>query len=500
MPDRRTFLAGAAAAMAAGLARAQDRPKTNLLFLITDQHHADWLGCAGHPLVKTPNLDRLAAGGTRFTGAYAPVPYCSPTRLALMTGRYPSSLGLGRNVDAKADPLRLREPTQTYAGLLAQQGYRCHQNGKWHLGDPTELNCYPTPDAEAIKTLVRDRRRAAGQGAYDDGPRPGEKTLVGDVWLRDQVADAHDLWLKEDKRPAQDVGVIGRLRIKPEFTEEAAITDHCCELLRQHRNEPFAVTWSVSPPHAPWVAPSPYYDQYDPAAFTLPATWRQSPQPWSASAAARMGRLYGEAGLREYLRCYAAQITMMDAFVGRLLDTLDELKLAERTLVVFTSDHGNLLGQHGMMDKTLGTFYEDLVRVPLLMRLPGAIPASAQRGGQVSLVDMAPTLLDYLGAPALTTAHGRSLRGVLSGDDAGEETIFAERNEPHLPSAARMVRTRDWKLCLLGRGQGELYDLKRDPGEATNLFTDPAHAATVADLRGRLAKHAAAVGDPAHVA
>lgn len=500
MVSRRGLLAGAGAALAASALRAQPKQPLNLLFLMTDQHHAGWLGCAGHPLVKTPNMDRLARQGTRFGNAFAPVPYCSPTRLALMTGRYPSSLGLGRNLTENQDALRLREPTRTYAHQLADRGYHCHQLGKWHLGDPTELTCYPTPDAQAITNAGRDARRAAGDKAFDDGPRPGESELAGDVWLRQPVAEAHRRFLEQPTHPAQDVGAIGRSRLRPEYQPEQAITDRCLELMKAHRTEPFAITWSVSPPHALWTAPSPYYDQYDPAAFELPATWRQPPEAWRNSAAAIMGRTYGEAGLREYLRCYAAQITFMDALLGRLLDQLDALGLAERTLVVYTSDHGNLMGQHAMMDKTVGTFYDDLVRVPLIMRLPGAIPAGAVRDGAVSLVDLPPTLLGYLGAPPLPGCHGHDLRGVVDGREPGQDTIFAERNEPQSPNAARMVRTRDWKLCLLGRGRGELYDLARDPDETTNLFDDPARAPVVSDLTRRLRDHATAVGDPAAVA
>ena len=506
MLNRRDFVRGVAAGAAGSLwaqtVRAEDaaaKPKLNLLVLMTDQHHAQWLGCAGHPFVKTPNLDRLAKGGQRFAQAFVPVPYCSPTRLCIETGLYPSSLGLGRNIEGKGDtdPLRLREPQRVYQHALKEAGYTCHQLGKWHLGVPTELTCLKEDEEQALHTLMKERLSAAGASAFDDGPRDGETEKIGEIWLRKEVAEAHTRWREEKGTPKQDVGVIGRSSRKPEFHYESVLADHCISLLKRHQSEPFAITYSVSPPHAPWIAPSPYYDLYDPAKIPLPETWKTCPPAWAGSASARMGRIYGEPGLREYLRCYAAQITMMDACIGRILDALDELGLTGKTLVVFTSDHGNLLGQHGLMDKTLGTFYDDLMRVPLLLRLPGVIQAGAVSSAMVSSVDLPTTFIDYLGAAPLPKAHGRSLRGVITGSDQGYDALFGERNDPKSPAASRMIRTKAWKLCLLPKGAHELYDLAKDPDETRNVYGEPANAGTVKELKGRLRKHMADVGDQA---
>ena len=495
-------VAGALSGLPMPVAQAADagaRPPLNLLVIMTDQHHAAWLGCAGHPVVKTPNLDRLAKGGIRFTQAFAPVPYCSPTRLCIETGLYPSSLGLGRNIDDnKKDELRLSEPQRVYQHALAERGYACHQLGKWHLGTPSELACFKEDDERALRELMKERLQAAGAAAFDGGPRDGEAEKIGEVWLRKELSGAHMRWRSEKGTPKQDVGVIGRSARKPEYQYESVLADHCIDLLKRHQKEPFAITYSVSPPHAPWVAPSPYYDLYDPAQLPIPETWEACPPAWAGTASARMGRIYGEAGLREYLRCYAAQITMVDACVGRILDALDELGLAGRTLVVFTSDHGNMLGQHGLMDKTLGAFYDDLMRVPLLMRLPGAIPAGAVSEALVTSADLAPTFLDYLGAAPLPKAHGHSLRGVGTGGETGREAVFGERGEPKTPAAARMVRTKRWKLCLLPKGAHELFDLAADPGETRNVYADPANADVVKEMRERLSKHMAEVGDQAN--
>ena len=484
----------------ASLGKDSDAGKRlNVLVFMTDQHHAAWLGCAGHPVVKTPHLDALARQGVRFTQAFVPVPYCSPTRAALVTGLYPSSLGLGRNIDKTDDPLALREPRQIYKHQLTDLGYHCYQLGKWHLGQPSDLKCFP--DSSAIEKQIHVRfnqqRREKGADFYDAGPREGEAELIGDVWLRRDVAEAHRKWKQEPNTPKQDVGIIGRSRIKPEFTYESILADDCIELLRKHRNEPFAITYSVSPPHAPWIAPAPYYDQYDPRQMPLPATWTQRPPEWAKTPSARMSNIYGESGVREYLRCYAAQVTMMDACFGRILAALDELKLAERTLVIFTSDHGNLLGQHGLMDKSIGGFYDDLMRVPLLARLPGVISAGQMCDAFATTMDLAPTILDLLGAPPMAKGHGHSLCGRIAGQDAGPEAVFGERAEPNTPAAARMIRTRRWKFNLLPKGVRELFNLEKDPDETRNVVDDSANAPIIRQLEEQLRRHMESIGDPA---
>jgi arylsulfatase A-like enzyme len=188
---------------------------------------------------------------------------------------------------------------------------------------------------------------------------------------------------------------------------------------------------------------------------------------------------------------------MMDGCLGRILAALDELKLTDRTLVIFTSDHGNMLGQHGMMEKGSGAFYDDLMRVPLLVRLPGRIPAGRTCDAPATSVDVAPTILDYLGAGPRAHGHGRSLRPFLDGAPADDRPVFGERGDVEKPSVSRMIRTRQWKLCLLPKGENELFDLQKDPDEIHNRAAEPALAAVVARLTAQLVEHMRAVGDPA---
>lgn len=509
MISRRRFVGMAGAAGCAwpalGLSENLLKKKTNLLVLMTDQHHAHWLGCAGHPLVKTPNLDRLAKEGIRFTQAYCPVPYCSPTRLAIETGLSPASLGLGRNLKGDPygnikhndDPKRLKEPQQVYQHSLAEQGYACHQLGKWHLGAPLELSCFKNDDESAVRAEMKRRQKAAGAAAFDAEPREGETEKVGEVWMREKIAESYNEWCSVSKK-YKSVGVIGRSIRKPEFHYESVLADHCIGLLQQHRDEPFAITYSVSPPHALWTAPAPYYDMYDPEQMPIPETWDEPPPQWASWSAAQMGRVYGEAGLREYMRCYAAQITMMDDLIGRILDELDRLGLAENTLVVFTSDHGNMTGQHGMIGKSSGMFSEDNMQVPMLMRLPGTIPAGIETAEMISSLDLPPTFLDVLNAPPLPKAHGRSVRGIINGKEKGYDAVYAERGVVDKPSGtSRMVRTKDWKLCLIPyHKEHELYDLRNDPLERKNVYSDPANADIIRQLKKQLTEHMEEIRDP----
>lgn len=505
MPNlsRRQFLATASSAALAATLQAEPEPPVNVLFLMTDQQKFDVLGCMGNPLAKTPNLDRLASQGVLFTQAHSTVPYCTPTRAALVTGRYPSTLGISRNVQEKVkgepDPIRLREPLQTYLHILQERGYACHHLGKWHLGNLDELSCFADPagDAQQAKTLHHKRRQEAGDAAFAV-QREGE-TLVGFTYMTPNTKRCHDIWKDDQKRTQQDLSIIGRHRFTAEHQYEYALADQCIDLIRTHHNagRPFAITYSVSPPHAFWVAPSPYYDWYNPADFKLPANAHDMPEVYAGTQAYRLAKLFGPEGMAEYLRCYYAQVSMIDAYMGRILDELDTLGIADRTLVIFTSDHGDMNGGHGLMDKTVDTCYEEIIRVPLILRLPGTARAGATTDVQADSTDLAPTILDLLAAKPLDACHGRSLRPFLKGAPDDGMPGYVERGEPLGPSCRRMVRTRDWKLILAGNANHQLFHLAADPGETNNLYAVPEHTGILAELRSLLKNHMERIGDPA---
>lgn len=476
--------------------------RPNVLVLMTDQHHADWIGCLGKVPVKTPNLDRLAAEGTMFTRSFVPVTFCSPTRAALATACYPSMQGIDRNINDKDDPLRLREPRQTYHHRLAEAGYRNHYLGKWHVGRLEELSCFPeaATDHRESSRLFHGRIQQAGENAYDVG-RPAEVEPIDNIFMTKTLAGRHDLfWSEYPKKDGQDIALMGRHRLKAEFHYEFALADYCIELIRRHRsrNEPFAITYSVSPPHPLYAAPAPYYDMYDPEELPLPETWTRCPENQSQTMGARLAQCFGEAGLREFLRCYYAQVTMVDAAVGRILDVLREEGILDDTLILFLSDHGNLNGHHGMIDKTTHAFYDDLCRVPTIVRLPGVFPSEKREDRFVTTMDMGPTILECVGAKPLDHVPGRGFRNMVVGGPSLHEAVFAERGPlpPKEGALFRMIRTEKWKLSLRINGMKELYDLENDPNEITDLSADPGQAAVVEILTEKLVAHMNRIDDP----
>jgi arylsulfatase A-like enzyme len=187
---------------------------------------------------------------------------------------------------------------------------------------------------------------------------------------------------------------------------------------------------------------------------------------------------------------------MMDDCFGRILDALDKLGLADHTLVIFTTDHGEMTGQHHMITKAISNFYDDVMHIPLLMRLPSKIPAHKVCDASASSVDLAPTILDYVGAAPLAKAQGRSLRPFVEGTADDDRPAFGERerlDSPRPPS--RMIRTRQWKLSVIGTKMLELYDLQHDPGETRNLASDPDRAHVIRELARKLRAHMHEIGD-----
>ena len=476
--------------------------KPNVLILMTDQHHADWVGCLGKFPVKTPNLDRLAAEGTLFTRSFVPVTFCSPTRIALLTGQYPSTLKIDRNLDEKTnDPLGLRDSVPTFHQPLFEAGYKNHHIGKWHAGQLCDLSCFQ--DAENDMTAPGRRfnqgRRAAGDDAFDP-QRPGEVDAAQNIYRPDFLTERFERFLHVKPEQTQNIGLIGRHRIKDTLQYESVLADYCIDLIREHhrKNEPFAITYSVGPPHACNAAPLPYYDMYDPKTLPLPKTWNNVSPLYEKTLSARFADIYGEEGLREYLRCYSAQVSMVDAYIGRILDALRDEGILDNTLIVFLSDHGNLCGQHGMMDKACGAFYDDLCRVPTIVRLPGAFPAGKREDRFITSMDVAPTILDCLGVKPLENIVGKSFRNMANGGEAIRDTVYGERGglPPKQGPIFRMIRTDKWKLILGGTGSKELYDLVADPDEVVDLSTESKHAAVVADLTSRLVEHMNRIDDP----
>lgn len=493
--SRRSFLrttGGAAAALAAGQAGVGELladEEINVLFLMTDQQHHLALGAAGNPLIHTPNLDRLAGQGALFTNAICATPFCSPTRAALITGQCPHRLGIEANVQAREKGAR--DEWVSTENLLFDAGYTTHHRGKWHLGPKTDLRCY-REDVDPAPNY--------GQYLRDNVPFSsikGHTELWGrPVRMLPSLVKAREAWLQMKNIPKQDLSIIGEVLLPPEHMQQSWITDKVLDLLDQHGRERFMITWSVSDPHAYWVTPEPYYSMYSRDEVPVPESVDNVHEHLKTSAPWRLGDVEGLEGIREYIAVYYGMVSLVDWNVGRILDKLDELGVADRTLVIFTSDHGDMQGAHGMIGKSVPAFYEEIARVPLIMRLPGRIPAGKRIRAHANSVDLMPTILDYVGLPIPQDIDGRSLRPVIEGEKSGRRWRGHCERALGAKHFGRMIRANRWKYVFNSPWPNELYDLENDPGEMVNLIEEPKHKAQARRLHRELRQWMAETHDP----
>jgi arylsulfatase len=472
---------------------AASRP--NILFLMADQYRWDALGSV-NPVVKTPNLDALAARGVRFGGATVNAPMCMPSRYSMMTGLYPSQVGVRHN--AQMCPTDEYLPAPVLAQRLRDAGYQTAGFGKthWYLGENL------TPNVP-VKTSTRGFELRAQRNTDEPG-----RVEPGAAQMGYERPDDY-LRLAAETRPAGSGETVNGYRgftssVPPERHTEAWLTDKALEFLDSGRDEgrPFFLYLSFDFPHAPFNVPPGYEALYDldeiPDPPTVPsgadlsghagAEWKRW-EEWLEHTSEQERRM---STLRYYALC-----SYVDAQFGRVLKRLEERGEAENTFVVFTSDHGEMLGQRRRFSKYC--LYEGSVRVPLMLAGPGT-PDGAVDDRPAELVDVLPTLLSVTGEAIPTGLPGASL---LAGPTRAG--CFSEMHgtgyEEAQQATAYMWRTRDWKLITyvpgdaagarLREAQGELYDLGADPLELDNLYDDRDHLEVRERLTTELLVHLA---------
>jgi arylsulfatase A-like enzyme len=439
----------------------------NILLIQSDQHRCDCLGASGHPLLRTPHLDHLAAEGVRFTRAYCPIPVCVPARNSLIYGAWPSRHGAIANWGTEATfPTRQALPTYTQA--LHDGGYRLAHVGKWHVHPERG------PETYGYDQDVPAGDYAAWRAARGLPPRPRRGGWFGE--------------------PDPQAG--------PEDTRLAWGAGQVIRLLEQHaaQDAPFYVEWDTNEPHLPWVLPEPYHSIYPP--HEIPP-WPSFPDPLlnKPYIQAQQRRTWGIEGWSweqwaPIVGRYLGEISLLDAQVGRVLDALNDLGLAAETLVVYTTDHGGLCGGHGMIDKHY-VMYEDVVHVPLIVRWPGQAAPGARSQFVSSALDLAATFCQAAGAPIPESFQGQSLLPLLADPaSGGRADIFCvySGNQFGLYSQ-RMVRDARWKYVWNAADVDELYDLQADPGELHNRAGDPGCAQELRRLRRRMVDWMAETGD-----
>jgi len=434
---------------------------TNVLLVMADEHRPDALGRAGHPLVETPNLDRLAADGTRFTNAYCSSPLCAPSRASFATGQYVHDVGHWDNATPYDGTPR------SWGHHFADHGVDVTTVGKLDFqpdvddgfDDQRVPSHRETPDVNGLHRdppIVRD-------GARDRITAAGPAT-DGDAWYTDREERVTEETVEFlESRAADSLGGMDDGDADGDTTES---------------DEPWVCWINYILPHFPLIAEPSYYERYPENEVDLPIDYPPGDEhPVLDEIRDHFdGRDLDEATLRRTRAAYYGLCTALDDHVGRLLDTLDRLGLAEDTLVVYTSDHGEPLGDHGTWWKCC--MYEPSVGVPLAMRGPGVGERTVD--APVSLLDLVPTMADAVDIPHDPAWRGRSQLDVARGGapDA-ERAVLSEYHAHGVSRGMFMLRKGQYKYVYYPDNPDQLFDREADPDELTNLAADPAHA----DLR-----------------
>ena len=449
----------------------------NILMIMTDQQQYATAGPAAPG--RSPALERLAAEGMWFRRAYTATTPCSPARASIVTGLYPHAHGMLNNCHVPyAIAREIRPECDTWGSHLSEAGYRMRYAGKWHVGwtqGPADLGF----DSENRQFDVASYRRRLG--LPEDGAANSEEA---EEW---GFTDAGGIYWRH----------YGREAGPPEASSTAMEAEAGLEQLRDLAEEPDERPWflwtNFSGPHNAYIVPEPYASLYDWRDVPLPASYGDTGEGKPAYVRRVRESWFGGIGeehTRKSIAHYWGYCTMIDEFIGRLLAFLDESGQAEHTLVVFTSDHGDMMGAHGLWFKDVYP-YEETHRMPMLMRWSGVIAPGSVSDAYARTLDLGPTYLEAAGASALEPCHGRSLLPLLTGEPGADEALerrelFMEDHGNIFNFTQRQILDGQYKLVFNAFDFDELYDLEEDPDELHNLAQDESHRATYERLADRL--------------
>ncbi len=467
----------------------------NVLLITSDQQHWKTFGF-NNPQIKTPNLDRLASRGVIFSRAYAPNPTCTPTRASIITGLYPSQHG------AWSLGTKLPENVPCVGDYFQKNGYRTALIGKAHFQQLLDH-----PDYRSIESNPLQQDLDFWRSFY--GPFYGFEhvELARNHADEFHVGQHYAIWMEEKGfsnwrdyfcSPKEDYG--GR-RWKWNLPEKYHygnwIAERTSSLIEDYvtKKENFFLWASFLDPHPPYLVPEPWDELYNPETLDVPCAdpsehalnpphfqMTQQENPDFSSYQEKDGHschgfhshLCDRKTLAKHIAVYYGMISLMDKQIGKILDKIDELGIADDTLIVFSTDHGHFFGQHGLTAKD-PFHYEDMIKVPLIVSMPGSVPQGVSKDALQSLVDLSPTFLDFCGMDVPRTMSGLSQKNVWLGNcNSVRESVMVENR--HQPSTVfhKTYVDRRYKLTVyFGKDYGELFDLENDPCEIRNLWDDP---------------------------
>ncbi len=432
----------------------------NVLWICTDQQRFDTISALNNSQLNTPNIDKLVATGVAFERAYCQSPICTPSRASFLTGMYPSSVhacGNGNEHWAEAAPL--------VTALLADAGYDCALAGKFHLA--------------GARGRIEPRPKHDGYRLFHWSHDPEDQWEAGHAYGDWLASMGHDLG--EMRKKPHD--------IPPELHQTTWCSDRAIDFMEaDHGGKPWLMSVNIFDPHEPFDPPQQYLDRFDVESLSGPK-FRDSDLEAQAKLSEtdfqHPARRPQEFNAKWIQAAYYAMIELIDDNVGRMLDSLERTGQRDNTIIIFMSDHGEALGDHGLLLKGC-RFYEGLARVPLILSWPCRFLEGARRQSLVELLDIAPTLLDLAGVPIPERMQGISLRNLLidaEAQDHHRDFVRCEYFQAINPSMTRnysgtfatMIRDERYKLVVYhGHGLGELFDLETDPDEFDNLWDDPA--------------------------
>ncbi len=444
--------------------------KPNIILITTDQQRYDTLGIAGNERIKTPNIDALAAGGVNFSRGFIQNTVCVPSRACIQTGRYTHQHGVTYMETAVDDTPGLPDWELTFMQHLQQHGYRTGATGKIHMYPEKGFHWHMLTGGKGQRWLVPEGSPL--------GPGPlGPKYAA---WLDARRPGAYEqLYAERRAQPSYKLSGVMDIPLSSEEYIEHWIREQSLEFIENQAagDEPFFLWCGFCGPHGPFDPPLPYRLMYPVADVPLPIelegwpTWREK---------------WDEALIRRAVSYYWAMVSCIDDHVGRIVETLKRKSILDDTLIIYTTDHGEMLGERGRMGKSV--FYDSVTHVPLIVKPPSGCPCKRGQNAQLTeVMNIAPTVLDYAGIaiPESMTAH--SLRPLLEGKTDGTEAVFCEYVANDRREYGKCVRTATHKyIKWYAGGREEFFDLESDPLEQDNLASDGAQRGTMLALKDGL--------------